>query len=181
MALDELGSLAGEGCGEKAFFFGRLAAAHDPRDDRPRALRQIRIGAAQEAEELIEAAGERVVLLVLAQMPFADEARLVAGLLEPFGERDFGERQIGAFDRGVVFVSEPLLVAAGHQPGPRGAALRCADVALGAADTARGEGVYVGRGDVLAAVDREVAKAEVVDEDDEDVGAGGSLCAGWIE
>ena len=70
-------------------------------------------------------------------------------------------------------MAEPLLVAAGHQAGPGGAAIRPADVAAGAADAVLGQRIEVRRGNVLAAVDADVGIAHVVADDDQDVGPGG--------
>ena len=64
-----------------------------------------------------------------------------------------------------------LLVATGHQRGARRVAHRRGDVAVGEADAALGERVDGRRRDV-AAVRGHVAVAEVVGDDDDDVGAG---------
>ena len=67
-------------------------------------------------------------------------------------------------------MAEALLVAAGQQAGARRAAVRARDVALRAADAVLGDRVDVRRRDVLAAVDADVGVAEVVGQDDDDVG-----------
>ena len=62
--------------------------------------------AAEEAEELVEAAVQRVELRLLAQVPLADQAGGVAGGLEPLGERRLaraagpGPRRPGSASRG---------------------------------------------------------------------------------
>ena len=47
---------------------------------------EVGVGAGQEAEELVEAAVERVELVLLAQVPLADQAGGVAGVLQPLGD-----------------------------------------------------------------------------------------------
>ena len=56
-------------------------------------VREIAVSAAEEAEELVEAALLRMKLRRAAQVPLADQAGRVAGRLEPIGDRGFRERQ----------------------------------------------------------------------------------------
>ena len=70
---------------------------------------------------------------------------------------------------------EALLVAAGHQAGARGAAIRPADVAAGEAHAVPGQRIDVRRGNLRVALAAQLAVAEVVGDDDEDVRA---LCLG---
>ena len=74
----------------------------------------------------------------------------------------------------VELVAEPRLVAAGHQPGAGRAAIRARDVALREADAVPGDRVDVRRRDVLAALEAILGPADVVGEDDEDVGLAAS-------
>src|SRR4029453_10397516 len=72
----------------------------------------------------------------------------------------------------VELMAEPCLVAAGVQASPRGAAVGTRDVALRAANAAFGDGVDVRRRNVLAALDADVGVAQVVCQDDDDIGLG---------
>ncbi len=63
-----------------------------------------------------------------------------------------------------------LLIAAGHERGPRGRALGAVGIALGESHAFGGEPVEGRRFHVAAAVAAEVAIAQVVGEDQDDVG-----------
>src|SRR5438128_1381161 len=136
---------------------------------------------AEEAKILLKAAAHRVELPLAAEVPLADHAGGVASLFEALSERRFREWQadVLAFRRraGVELMAEPLLIAACHQAGPRRAAIRPRDVTVGAADAVLCDRVDVGRGNVLAALDADIAIAHVIANDDEDIGFGvGILC-----
>src|SRR5207245_2708757 len=129
-------------------------------------------------EELAEPAVERVELFLLTLVPLADQGGRVAGGLKAGGDRRLGDRQAlaGAAegdDGRVELVAEPLLVSAGEEPGPRRRADRAGDVTALAANAGIREGVEVRRGHLRAAVEADVAIAEVVGEEDDDVRAVG--------
>ena len=133
------------------------------------------MGAAEEAVELVEPALQRAEFFVRAKMPLADERRLVARLLHGVGNRRLAERQAEHRARRLVdaarieLVSKTLLIATGEQPGPRGTADHAGDVAVGKANAVLGEAIDVRRRHILAALEAEVAVAEVVGHDDDDV------------
>jgi hypothetical protein len=68
-------------------------------------------------------------------------------------------------------MTEALLVASGDKPRPRRTAHGIADVTAGATHAARGEPIKVRRGNVATALEAHVVVAEVVDDDEENVGA----------
>jgi len=67
-------------------------------------------------------------------------------------------------------VAETVLVAAGHQPRAGRAAVRPGDVAVTEAHAVLGERIDVRRRDVLAALEADVGVAQVVGQQDDDVG-----------
>jgi hypothetical protein len=73
----------------------------------------------------------------------------------------------------VRLILEPiaLLIPARQQPCPRGRTDGRGDVALLKGDAPLADGIDVGRLDELAAIERDVVLAEVVRQDDDDVGA----------
>ena len=122
--LDERHRLAPEGVGGVVQFLHRLGAAQDA------AGVEVIVRAAEEAEELVEAALLRVHLRQRAEVPFADETGDVAGGLEPVGDGLFAHGQ-PVVAAGIELVAEALLVAPRHQPRARWRAIRPADVAIG--------------------------------------------------
>ena len=126
----------------------------------------------EHAEVLVEAAAHRVVLALAAEMPLADHAGGVALRLERVGEGALAETQaeVGVAAHRVELPAEAGLIAAGQQARARRAADRVRHVALLEQDAAARERVDVGRLDHLAAVDPDVGRAEVVGEDQDDVG-----------
>ena len=136
--------------------------------------------AAQMAEELVEAAPQRVVLLAEPEMPLPHQTGDVAGLPHQVAERRLvlGQSQLGVgvplVVRGrVVLVAEPVLVTAREDPGPHRTADRRRDVAVGQPDPVRRQLVDVRRRDDGRSVGADVAVAEVVGEDDDHVGRRG--------
>ena len=92
-------------------------------------------GAGEMPVELVETAVHRVVLILEAQVPLADDAGRVAGRLQVIGDRQLSgdEPDVRHFRRlsGVVLEAVPLLVAAGQQRGARRRTDRRRHVALG--------------------------------------------------
>ena len=88
----------------------------------------------------------------------------------------------GGIPLGIEFIAEALLVPAGDKPGAGGTADRIGNVAVGATDAGGGEAVEVRRGDVAGTLKADVAVAEIVRDDDENVGATlGGMGGGTID
>jgi hypothetical protein len=111
-------------------------------------------------------------------VPLADGSGGVAEILEPVGHRPFGQCQPDALADAVELVAEARRVAAGHQPGTRRAAIRRGNVALSEPDSVSCDGVDVGRGDVAGSLEAEPTIADVVAQDDQDIGLAGLGGAG---
>jgi len=136
---------------------------------------------------VVEAVGlrERGVadVAAAAHVPFAEVAGRVAGMLEGAGDaggvgvEPVAHAEIGVGlargEEGVDEVAGGILAGGDGDAGGR--ADGRGDVELGEEGALRGEAIDVGGGDVAVAGDAEVAEAEVVDEDEEDVGAAGGL------
>jgi hypothetical protein len=114
------------------------------------------------------------------QVPLAHEAGGVAGLVEGLGQGDLGEREllhilgrqqhppVGAADP--VGDPQPGGVLAGHDAGPGRGADGAGRIGVGEAHPGGGQTVDI-RGPVEGtAVDPGIAPAQVVDQDEEDVG-----------
>jgi hypothetical protein len=122
-----------------------------------------------------------VEIIVRAEVPLADEAGGVAERAQDLGEGLLGG---GQTDGGILrapgegaLVAEALGIAAGDQAGAVGRAVGVGDVGAGKDHAAGGDAVEPGGGDFLGAVEADVAVAELVGEDDDDVGrAGGRGC-----
>ena len=125
----------------------------------------------EHAEVLVEAPAHRMMGLLVPQMPLADHAGPVAQRLHPVGQGRLIQAHAGAHVPAgrIELPTVTLLVAAGHQPGPRRTAHRMADVARREANAARRQRVDVRGRDHLAAVDADVGVAEVVGQDQHDV------------
>src|SRR5262245_27020855 len=93
-------------------------------------------------------------LLLVAEVPLAEHAGGIAGVLEQTGLRGLASRQAGFLLAGEdrSFQADALLPAAGHQGCPRGRADRAIGVEVRQADAARSDPVDVRRSDILAAV-----------------------------
>lgn len=136
---------------------------------------KVVIGAAEKAEELIEASLRRLQFRPVAKVPLADHAGRIAQALQPFGQRRLLPRQpelrVGVLLRpGVRLKAEPLLVAARHEPGPGRRADRAGDVAAGEPRPVLRDGVDVGRGDVPTALHAQLRVAQIIGQDQHDVG-----------
>jgi len=131
--------------------------------------------AAEEAEVLIEAALQGMVRRTIPEVPFSHEPRDVPRRLHPIGEGRLRQRQPELEARvqaaRVELVAEALLVPARDEACAGRAADRAGDIAVREAHALPGHGVEVGSGDFLAAVASELAVAQVVPEDHDDVRA----------
>ena len=128
------------------------------------------VPAPHEAEELVEAPLHRVVLGRNAEVPLAHRAGHVARRLQAVREGGLLE---GEGIVGCVFVTmhaKTLLVPPGQQPRARRTAPGPGHVPVREPHPAGREGVEVRRRDVLDALEPEVPVAEVVRDDQQDVG-----------
>src|SRR5262245_33531444 len=108
------------------------------------------------------------------EVPLAHQSRGIARSLERLCHCRFFEREpesSGRRPRKISFVAESLLVATGHEAGARWAALWARDVTAGESHAVGGERVNIGRQNVRAALDTQVRVAEIVRDDENDVGA----------
>ncbi|OPZ04305.1 MAG: hypothetical protein BWZ10_03187 [candidate division BRC1 bacterium ADurb.BinA364] len=180
-AFDECGRFAGEGVGEVFLLFDRLAVADDGIDIR--LAGHVGVGAAEEAEVIVESALVRAQSLLEADMPFPGHSGCIAQVLELFGQSLLIQRQAEifggeAFGAGIVLEAKAMLIAPRHQAGARRRADRMGGVAVGEAHAIGGQRVDVWRGDVLATLAAQVGVAQIVGENDDDVGLGRPGCFG---
>ena len=115
-----------------------------------------------------------------AEAPFADGGGLVAGLFEGHGEGEgfFGEGVLAFGVAGGVDLFHGAVAAdfgvtevfAGHEDAAGGGADGGAGVVMGEAGAGGGEGVEMGGGDFFLAEGADFAPAEVIGEDEDDVG-----------
>ena len=191
MPVDEIERLAGEDLRQVLTLLHDLPAAEDGSlphlGERQRAPVLDPFGgrldvdrAALHAEELVEATVEGVLAVAPAQLPLADGAGRVAGGAHDLGQGRLVRVQAVVPARRVEFVALPLRVASRHQAGTGRAADGRGDVAGLEPDAAAGEFVDVRGVDDLAAVDADVAVAEVVGQDEDDVGRAACLFGGRV-
>ena len=133
------------------------------------------VAAPEEAVEGVEAAVAGVEGLGRPQLPLAHEPRAVARALETAGEgRLPGGQPVGGVvgrEGEVLVVAEARGIAPREQARARGAAEGVGHVAVGEDDALRRQPVEVGRPRLVPAREPGVAVAQVVDEDEDDVGA----------
>jgi hypothetical protein len=173
--VDEGGGLAPEGVGE-------VIERGDPLGSAENGVGRVGVGveevvhAAEKTEKFVEPAFERMKLRRIAEMRFSDPAGRVAGGFEAVADGGLGKRQTDGWRRalggaGVELVAEALLVTAGQKAGARRAAIGTADVTAREAHAVPRDAVEVGRGDFPSkALAAQFTVAEVVGDDDEDVG-----------
>ena len=128
----------------------------------------------EEPEELLVAPGQRAKRLARTDVPLAYVRSRVAGVGEELGEEGLGDRGARVLVRfvvvWVVYVTEALLIAAGKDARTRGAAVRMRDVALGEPHARPRQRVDVQRPETNRTLHTDVGVAEVIDENDQDVG-----------
>lgn len=137
--------------------------------------------------DLEGARGERAVPVraggvTEAEVPFSDDGGLVSGLFEEGGERggsglDDGGA-IGGCDAGVILAEG---VGAGEEGESGGGAGGGGAIATGEAEAFGGEAVDIGCKDVGGAVAGDIAVAEVIGHDDDDIGSGAGVGLGEEE
>ena len=125
----------------------------------------------RQAEVVVEAVPGRQEFRAIAQVPLAVDGGGVVAALEDLGDQglvgvdaDLGARPECSQD------TDAVRVAAGQQRGPRGRADGLGDVEVGEDAALFGHAVEVGRGVALCAKGADVGVAQVVGEDDDDVG-----------
>ncbi|MEY3530243.1 MAG: hypothetical protein RLZ70_1311 [Verrucomicrobiota bacterium] len=123
--------------------------------------------------DLVETALVRLVLRLVAEMPFAEDAGAVAGLLQLLGQGRRAERQALALEDGVGDAVLELMPP-GQQRATRGGAGR-RDLEIREADAFGAEPVEVRGLEHRVAVRAHVAVALVVRQDEEDVRAIGGV------
>jgi len=131
---------------------------------------------AEEAEVFVEAALQRVELRLVAEVRFAEPARRVAGLLEAIGQGRFlqGKAKHGRSRgrrSGVKLVSEALLIPPRQQTRPSRAAIRPAHIAASETDAILRQRIDMRRGDLRIALHAQLAVAEIIGDDEENVRA----------
>ena len=114
-----------------------------------------------------------MVLLLLPQMPLANHAGDIAGLLHGIGQSDLSQRKAMinlALAGGIVFMAEALLVTPGQQSCPGGGANGRCDVAGIKQGAVIGNPLHIGRRVGAASVELAVAVAEIIDIDENNIG-----------
>ncbi len=137
---------------------------------------KIGMRAAREAKEFVKAALDRIETIGRAQMPLADKARGIAGRLQGIGDGCLGQRQADVvasslgWSARIEFVAETLLIAPGQQSGPGRAAIRARHVTARESRARFGQGVEMGRGNILTPLKTGIGIAQVVGHDHQHVG-----------
>ena len=122
MPIDIRRGLAAQGIGQIFLLLRPRVAAEDV------ARLEVVVPPAEKAEELCEATALGMHFRQIAKMPLADQPRRVADGPQTIGDGRFADRQTLTAAR-IKFVSEPLLITAGHQAGPRRRTVRSRRVA----------------------------------------------------
>ena len=118
-----------------------------------------------------KAVGGRKLIVFFAEVPLADVSGLVSGGLEGFGDGGFLRRKVKS--RGL---GDPLgdADALGGFPSKEGGTGGRTDgiggIGVGEADPGSGELVEIGGFVILRALAAEVGPAEIIDEEDDDIG-----------
>jgi hypothetical protein len=133
--------------------------------------------ASENAEEMVVAALERAEVRQIAEMPFADEGRAVACLLEQRRQGRVAGRQTDAFrrrwiDRFLEPHRKTHLIASGNQPRACRRATRRIRIGLRKFYSLDRDPVDVRRRVVALAVATHISVAEVIRQDEDDVRPG---------
>src|SRR6266850_952358 len=111
----------------------------------------------------------------VAKVRLAKPPRAIAEFLEPVTNRSFVQRKpkihrSGLSGPGIEFVAEALLVTARHESRASGTAVWTGNIATGETNAAFGQCINVRSWDLRIALATELAVAEIVGDDDEDIG-----------
>ena len=137
-----------------------------------------------DAEPLVEAAARGEKLRMMAEVPLAENRSRVTAVFEDLREEFFlGVKTGGARVVEGATHADAVGVATRHECGARGGADGLGHVETGEARALSGEAIDVRRLDILGSVAAEVAVAEVIGEDENNVwwrrgGRGGEQCGG---
>ena len=134
-------------------------------------MRPIAPTAAEKAEELVEAAIQRMTFVLLAQMPLAHQGCAVARLPQILRHRRDVRIHSTLARRNPVGHTDAQLMPSGHQRSPRRAAHRAGNVAIGEANAAGGQCIQMRSWNITTSVRATIGVAHVICYDEEDVGA----------
>src|SRR5437763_640415 len=123
----------------------------------------------QRAVEFVEAAVGRSIFVAPAQMPLSDRAGGVAQRLQSLRHRRLRKGQTALLGDAVELVPETRLIPAGHQPGPRGTAIRPRNVSLCKTDPVFRDRIDVWRRYVLRSLKSVLSPTDVVAENHQEV------------
>ena len=162
--------------GEDAVALGRLRAGGIRFDQHGIGVVVADVGADPSVEAMGEGEGvwgEFVLVVGVAEVPFAEHAGGIAARLESFGKSGFLGVEVDLAIRADDVEAEAGAAgnAAGEQPVARGGAGRGGTVELREAGAIGDEATDRRSGDGRVAIVLEVAVAGIVEEDDDDVGA----------
>ena len=172
MPLDEAHGAAGDGVGEVPRDLDGSGVLEEVVGFVRANVRVIVHRGTAKAEELVEAVRVRRHLRLEAEVPLPDQSRDVPVLLEQCGERETGR---GKATRGIDgdaqrhFDPPSLLVLAADEPCTGRRAGRAVRVGIGEPDPLAGESVEVRCPHIGCAVAADVAVAQVVHDDEDDV------------
>jgi hypothetical protein len=140
---------------------------------------EVLVPAAEQAEIPVEPAPVGMKGGVRPEVPLADGPGRIAGPAEHVGDGGLVKGQADGRVLGepcrVILVPEPLLVAAGQQPGPGRRAEGVRNVPVRADERTLRQGVEVRRGDIAATLEAKVGISQVIRHDDDNVGQGRRL------
>ena len=184
LAFDEVHGAAAQQIGQVAVFGVRLLVAPEVGAPARIAVGEVVGAAGVKAVELLVARQARAEMRGVAQMPFADQGRGIAGVAQQRGHRGVIGRQaqhlvaMHAGDGLLGRTAQAVLPAARGQRKARGRAHRRVGVAAREAQALGGHGVQARRdvGGVVVRIARtgaaQVGIAEVIGQDEDQIGAG---------
>ena len=145
---------------------------------------RIHVVAVRHAKVFIEPVVKRVESVRVAEVPFADNSRCVAGVVQKFGNRDFvrmnAQRRIGIQHAARCWCSirtpgdgiaesGPHRVAAGQQPDSRRRARRPGRIKIGEAPTFGGHAIQMWGANFGLSVTTQIAVTQIVGQDHNDI------------
>ena len=172
--FDELDGMAREQMGDVAIL-SKLLVAVIPVGPHPVPFRGVIHVPFEVSDKFIEALVHRMGSRIASQMPLAEKRRGVARFAEQFRNQDFVRRHADARlslvpDEERIAQAGALLVAAGHQRRARRRASRPVRVEIRHHESLGSELVELRRAGLGSAVEPDIAIAEVVGQDENNVG-----------